>query len=164
MWAQLIGKLSLLPLGIPACTPGGDMLLLPAQVTVPVVLPDAAPMAVGIVGLQRSDRRLLAAAQQLGPLIQEAAAKLAASRVAAADASADSSSAAGSPAKPRVNGSAKKQSLGAAQYIARLLTPCKPASLLSWPVDEMPTSVLRLPCALRLQQEGPRCFVLHADR
>ena len=79
MWAQLIGKLSLLPLGIPACTPGGDMLLLPAQVTVPVVLPDTAPMAVGIVGLQRSDRRLLAAAQQLGPLIQEAAAKLAAS-------------------------------------------------------------------------------------
>ena len=98
------------------------MLLLPAQVTVPVVLPDAAPMAVGIVGLQRSDRRLLAAAQQLGPLIQEAAAKLAASRAAAMDAPADSSSAAGSPARPLANGSAKKQSPGAAQSRARLLS------------------------------------------
>ena len=157
MWAQLIGKLSLLPLGIPACTPGGDMLLLPAQVTVPVVLPDAAPMAVGIVGLQRSDRRLLAAAQQLGPLIQEAAAKLAASRAAAADAPTDSSSAAGSPAKPLVNGSAKKQSPGAAQNIARLLTPCKPTSWPSGPIGGMPSSVLRSPCAPRLQHEEPLC-------
>ena len=136
------------------------MLLLPAQVTVPVVLPDAAPMAVGIIGLQRSDRRLLAAAQQLGPLIQEAAAKLAASRAAAADAPADSSSASGSPAKLLANGSAKKQSPGVAQKIARLLTPCKLASWRLEPIGGMASSVLRSPCAMRLQQKEPLCLVL----
>lgn len=118
-----------MPLSLPAAASGSDMLL-HAQVIVPVVLPDEAPMAVGIVGLQRSDRRLLAAAQQLGPLIQEAAAKLAASRMGAADAPADSSSASSSPAKPLMNGSAKKQGRGAVQDIARLLSHCKPASLL----------------------------------
>lgn len=82
------------------------------QVNVPVVLPDQAPMAVAIVGLQRSDRRLLAAAQQLGPLIQEAAAKLAAGR-ATEDSSPGASSASSSPSKPLMNGSAsKKQSPG----------------------------------------------------
>ena len=87
-------------------------------------------MAVGVVGLQRSDRRLLTAAQQLGPLIQEAAAELAASRAAAADAPANSSSASSSPAKPLMNGSANKQGRGAPQNIARLLSHCKPALLL----------------------------------
>lgn len=69
-------------------------------------------MSVAIVALQRSDKRLLAAAMQLGPYIQEAAAQLAAKKDAP-DASADSSSASSSPAKPLAHGNAaRKQSPG----------------------------------------------------
>ena len=79
----------------------------------PVVLPDQAPMSVAIVALQRSDNRLLSAALQLGPFIQEAAAQLAASSKSAADPPAAGSSASSSPAKPLMNGSAaRKQSPG----------------------------------------------------
>ena len=78
----------------------------------PVVLPDQAPMSVAILALQRSDNRLLSAALQLGPFIQEAAAQLAASK-SAADAHAAGSSASSSPAKPLMNGTAaRKQSPG----------------------------------------------------
>ena len=84
----------------------------PLQVTVPVVLPDQAPMSVAILALQRSDKRLLSAALQLGPFIQEAAAQLVASG-AAGDAPAAASSASSSPAKPLTNGTAaRKQSPG----------------------------------------------------
>ena len=69
-------------------------------------------MSVAIVALQRSDKRLLAAAMQLGPYIQEAAAQLAAKKEAPG-APADSSSASSSPAKPLANGNAaRKQSPG----------------------------------------------------
>lgn len=92
------------------CSPGSCPL---AQVNVPVVLPDQAPMSVAILALQRSDTRLLSAALQLGPFIQEAAAQLSASRNAA-DAPAAGSSAASSPAKPLMNGKpARKQGPGA---------------------------------------------------
>ena len=78
----------------------------------PVVLPDQAPMSVAILALQRSDNRLLSAALQLGPFIQEAAAQLAASRTAG-DAPAAASSVSSSPAKPLTNGTAaRKQSSG----------------------------------------------------
>ena len=83
-----------------------------AQVNVPVVLPDQAPMSVAILALQRSDARLLSAALQLGPFIQEAAAQLAATRSAAESPAADSS-ASSRPAKPLMNGAPAKKSPGA---------------------------------------------------
>ena len=80
------------------------------------MLPDQPPMSVAIVALQRSDNRLLSAALQLGPFIQEAAAQLAASSRDAVDAPGASSSASSSPAKPLMNGTAaRKQSSGMPQ-------------------------------------------------
>lgn len=101
------------------------------QVVVPVMLPDQAPMAVGIVGLQRSDLRLLAAVQQLGPLIQEAASKLWASRKSDSAAPADSNSASSSPAKSLMNGSAKKKSPGATHCTVAYYPPVYHAACLS---------------------------------
>ena len=80
------------------------------QVCIPVHVPGQPPASVAVVGLQRSDMRLLAAAEKLGPMITDAAVKLAAAqqRNAAGAANGTSAGAATSPQRPTANGTAKR--------------------------------------------------------
>ncbi len=76
-------------------------------------IPGRPPQSVALVGLQRSDARLLAAAEKLGPLVSDAAAKLAAAGAAAADGAGTAPSAAGGqPKQPLPNGTAKRARAG----------------------------------------------------
>ncbi|CAL8462898.1 g2432 [Coccomyxa elongata] len=80
------------------------------QVCIPVHVPGQPPASVAVVGLQRSDMRLLTAAEKLGPMITDAAVKLAAAqqRSAAGAANENSTSATPSPTRPTANGTAKR--------------------------------------------------------
>ena len=80
-------------------------------------VPGQAPQSVAVLGLQRSDMRLLAAAEKLGPALADAAAALAAAaapRAApAAKGEATPPDAAAAPAKaPLANGIAKRTKSG----------------------------------------------------
>lgn len=81
---------------------------------IPVLVPGQPPASVAVVGLQRSDMRLLTAAEKLGPMITDAAVKLAAAqqRTAAGAANGNSASAAPSPKRPTANGTAKRAAGG----------------------------------------------------
>lgn len=85
-----------------------------AQVCIPVQVPGQPLMSVAVVGLQRSDLRLLTAAEKLGPMISECAAKLAAAQQLAPAAAPNGKAASPSPSPkgPMVNGHAKKASPG----------------------------------------------------
>ena len=88
----------------------------PVQVCIPVRIPGQPPQSVAVLGLQRSDMRLLAAAEKLGPAIAEAAATLAAAAPRATPAAngGPSTGAARAPAKaPLPNGTAKRTKSGA---------------------------------------------------
>ncbi|BDA48105.1 Amidase 1 [Coccomyxa sp. Obi] len=81
------------------------------QVCIPVHVPGQPPASVAVVGLQRSDMRLLTAAEKLGPMITDAAVKLAAAqqqRIAAGAANGNSADATPSPTRPTANGTAKR--------------------------------------------------------
>ena len=60
---------------------GGDSLRPCLQVNIPVQVPGQPPMSVALLGLQRSDLRLLHVAAKLGPLISRAAQQAAAQKV-----------------------------------------------------------------------------------
>lgn len=96
-----------------------------AQVCIPVHIPGRPPQSVALVGLQRSDARLLAAAEKLGPLVSEAAAKLAAASAATANgAAAGPGSAAGQQQEqPLPNGTAKRARAGEGAVLAALSSP-----------------------------------------
>jgi hypothetical protein len=53
--------------------PDVDVIWALMQVNIPVLVPGRPPMSVALLGLQRSDTRLLHVAAKLGPLISAAA-------------------------------------------------------------------------------------------
>lgn len=89
-------------------------------------VPGQPPASVALVGLQRSDMRLLTAAEKLGPLVTEAAVKLAAAqqRDPAVASNGTSATSAPSPKRPTANGTAKKPAAG-----VRNLQPLSKSSL-----------------------------------
>jgi hypothetical protein len=96
-----------------------------------VQVPGKDPASVAVLGLQRSDMRLLAAAEKLGPHIQEAATRLAAQAPAHASAqNGKPASSSGSSKQPLANGSAKKAAAGCLVvwwccYLLRALVPLR---------------------------------------
>ena len=88
-------------------------------------VPGQPPASVALVGLQRSDMRLLTAAEKLGPLVTEAV-KLAAAqqRDPAVASNGTSATSAPSPKRPTANGTAKKPAAG-----VRNLQPLSKSSL-----------------------------------
>lgn len=89
-----------------------DLLRCCKQVCIPVDIPGRPPASVAVVGMQRSDMRLLTAAEKLGPHIQEAAAKLAVRQNAQAPMQNGKPADASASPKPLANGAAKKAAGG----------------------------------------------------